>query len=353
SSCPGGGPRRPRRAQHPCRAPPRRRARGPASARHPRRRPRAWAPRSPTAACPTRPRRARPSQRRGSRRRPVRGSGRATPTRTGETRAGGRRGAPSGCRGLRQRRGTATRRTRRTRAARGRRPARRCSRSWRPCGPPAWPRVRSRERTYALTPRRARDPARRFTSSGTGLRDPATGLARARPVPALRAGGSGRGAWLLRRRALGGLLLRRALLLGRVEPVADVAHRADQLLVLRAELGAQAPHVHVHGAGAAVVVVAPDLLEQLGAGEHAARVLHEVLEELELLVREVDGAAAQPGRVPARVDRELARGDLLLRLLGRAARGALHDEAQARLHLGRGGGLEQQVVRAPLVRDDG
>ena len=55
------------------------------------------------------------------------------------------------------------------------------------------------------------------------------------------------------------------------ELVADVAHGADQLLVLGAELRAQPPHVHVDGAGAAEVVVAPDLLQQLGPGEDPAR----------------------------------------------------------------------------------
>src|SRR5437899_3085116 len=50
--------------------------------------------------------------------------------------------------------------------------------------------------------------------------------------------------------------------LRRVEPVAHVADGADELLVLRAELGAEATHVHVDRAGAPVVVVAPDLLQQ-------------------------------------------------------------------------------------------
>src|SRR5687768_5951845 len=78
-----------------------------------------------------------------------------------------------------------------------------------------------------------------------------------------------------------------------VELVADVAHGADQGLVLGAELGAQPPHVDVDGAGATEIVVAPDLLQQLGAGEDPARVLREVLEELELLVGEVERAPAE------------------------------------------------------------
>src|SRR6478609_1500293 len=71
---------------------------------------------------------------------------------------------------------------------------------------------------------------------------------------------------------------------GAHELVADVAHGADHLLVLGAQLRPETADVHVDGAGAAEEVVAPDLLEQLGAGEDPARVLGEVLEQLELLV---------------------------------------------------------------------
>src|SRR5690349_15958458 len=76
--------------------------------------------------------------------------------------------------------------------------------------------------------------------------------------------------------------------LDRHEPVADVAHGADQGLVLGAELGAQPPDVDVDRAGAAEVVVTPDLLQQLRAGEDPARVLGEELEQLELLEGEVE-----------------------------------------------------------------
>ena len=71
------------------------------------------------------------------------------------------------------------------------------------------------------------------------------------------------------------------------EPVADVAHGADQRLVLGAELGPQPPHVDVDRPGAPEVVVAPDLLQQLGPGEDPARVLGQVLQQLELLVGQV------------------------------------------------------------------
>src|SRR5688572_8455373 len=73
------------------------------------------------------------------------------------------------------------------------------------------------------------------------------------------------------------------LLTDQGEPVADVADGADQVLVVGAELGAETPDVDVHGARAAVVVVAPHLGEQLLAGKHTAWVLRQVLQEFELL----------------------------------------------------------------------
>src|SRR5436190_16183142 len=83
--------------------------------------------------------------------------------------------------------------------------------------------------------------------------------------------------------------------LDRHEPVADVAHGADQGLVLGAELGAQPPDVDVDRAGAAEVVVTPDLLQQLRTGKDPARMLGEELEQLELLEGEVERAAAEAG----------------------------------------------------------
>ena len=93
------------------------------------------------------------------------------------------------------------------------------------------------------------------------------------------------------------------------EAVAHVADRADQRLVLRAELGPQPADVHVDRAGAAEVVVAPDLLEQLLAAEDAAGVLGEVLEELELLERQVERTPADLGGVRRVVDDHLAGAD--------------------------------------------
>src|SRR5690606_9201440 len=119
-------------------------------------------------------------------------------------------------------------------------------------------------------------------------------------------------------------------------------------LVFAAELGAQPSHVHVDGAGAAEEVVTPDLLEQLGAGEHPARVLGEVLEQLELLVGEVERAAAQPGGVGALVDDELTQGDLAGVLRAGDAAAAADQQAQPRVQLGGDGTGQEDVVEAPV-----
>src|SRR3954452_11934319 len=75
------------------------------------------------------------------------------------------------------------------------------------------------------------------------------------------------------------------------EPVPHVADGADEGLVLAAELRAPPSHVDVDGAGAAEVVVAPYLLEQLRPAEHPTRMLREELQQLELLVGQVEDLA--------------------------------------------------------------
>jgi hypothetical protein len=129
--------------------------------------------------------------------------------------------------------------------------------------------------------------------------------------------------------------------------------RADLLVELRSELRAQPAHVDVDRAGAPVVVVAPDLLQQLGPGEHPARVLGEVLQQLELLVGQVERAPADLGGVGGLVDDDVTGADLggdrLERLVGdqRAPDG----QPQPGLDLGRTRGDDEDVVHAPLGGD--
>ena len=121
-----------------------------------------------------------------------------------------------------------------------------------------------------------------------------------------------------------------------------------------AELRAEPTYVHVDGARAAEVVVAPDLLQQLGAGEDAARVLREELEQLELLEGQVEDAGADAGRVGRLVDADRARADLGGDVgVGRAGGQPTLGETQPRLDLGRAGRVEQDVVDAPLGGDGG
>ena len=99
---------------------------------------------------------------------------------------------------------------------------------------------------------------------------------------------------------------------GNGEPVAHIADGANQVLVVGAEFGAQAADVDVHGAGAAVVVIAPDLVEQLGPGENAPRMLGQIFQQLEFLVGEVQGPAVDAGGVAVLVNDDAGRLDLVV-----------------------------------------
>src|SRR5690242_19802930 len=139
------------------------------------------------------------------------------------------------------------------------------------------------------------------------------------------------------------------LRLQRDEPVAHVAYRTDQRLVLGAELGPQPPHVHVHRPGAAEVVIAPHLLQQVGPGEDPAGMLCEEFQQLELLEREIQHPAAQPRAVGGLVDGEVAGADLVRRRWRQAGLPA-DGEPQPGLDLRRPGRVEDHVVGAPVGR---
>ena len=123
--------------------------------------------------------------------------------------------------------------------------------------------------------------------------------------------------------------------------------------MLGAELGPQPADVDVDRAGAAEVVVAPDLLQQLGAREHAAGVLGDELEQLELLVREVERPAGDPCGVGRLVDDQVTGADLVRHVVRRRSRRRepAQRQPQPRLDLGRAGGVEEDVVDSPVGRD--
>src|SRR5690242_3100815 len=83
-------------------------------------------------------------------------------------------------------------------------------------------------------------------------------------------------------------------------PVADAAHRLDELAVI-AELVAEIPDMDLHDVGSGIEARVPDLLEELRAAHRSSGVLHEIREERELARGEIDVLA---------VDGDLARGDV-------------------------------------------
>src|SRR6266545_3344948 len=77
-----------------------------------------------------------------------------------------------------------------------------------------------------------------------------------------------------------------------VEGVADAADGADQAGAVAVHLAAKVGHVDVYEIGVGGVVVTPDVVENLHAGDDAALVAHEEFEKAELLRTELDDAAS-------------------------------------------------------------
>ena len=123
--------------------------------------------------------------------------------------------------------------------------------------------------------------------------------------------------------------------------------------MLGTQLCAEPADVDVDGARAAVVVVAPALLQQLGPAKHAPRVLGEVLEELELLVGQVEQPAPDPGRVGRLVDRR-PHPSVICHVPGSWGVVSRPAASRSRASTSAGpAGLEQHLVDPPLRRDAG
>src|SRR3954453_8307893 len=88
-----------------------------------------------------------------------------------------------------------------------------------------------------------------------------------------------------------------------------VARAADRMEESRFptgfELPSQVGDEHLDGVRDRERVVAPHLVEQLLAGDHQALVAHQVLEQLELALREVDAALAAGHLVRVRVEHQV------------------------------------------------
>src|SRR5205085_388915 len=89
----------------------------------------------------------------------------------------------------------------------------------------------------------------------------------------------------------------------------DVARAADRVKEARFAIGCEFPsqvgHEDLDRIRDREGVVTPDLVEQTLARDHQALVAHQVLEELELALREVDAALAADDLVRVRIQRQV------------------------------------------------
>src|SRR5579859_6534425 len=94
----------------------------------------------------------------------------------------------------------------------------------------------------------------------------------------------------------------------RLKLVANAPHRlhVGRPRRVRLDLAAQPAHVNRHRVGVAEVLVVPDLVEQLLAGEGPAHRAGEEMQQVELFRRQLHALAAQPDHPPRNVDRQLA-----------------------------------------------
>ena len=101
----------------------------------------------------------------------------------------------------------------------------------------------------------------------------------------------------------------------------------------------------------AIIVEAPDFVEQLVAGEHPVRVAGKVIDKLQLFGRSVDALAVDPELVVCQVYLELVVFDLLY-IRRRGARTASENCLDARHNFLCVEGLDDIVVRAELETED-
>src|SRR4051794_25927762 len=103
-----------------------------------------------------------------------------------------------------------------------------------------------------------------------------------------------------------------------------------RLLGIGFQLLAQAHEMRVHRARGRIVVITPDLFQQPIAAENFSGVADEVLEQLKLLRRDVDGLAGFENATALQIDLDVGKG-VLVHVLGddrRAPQNGLHARQQ-------------------------
>src|SRR5450755_4244126 len=131
----------------------------------------------------------------------------------------------------------------------------------------------------------------------------------------------------------------------RLEHVANAADGVDQRLAAGVDLLAQVADVQLDDVRLAAEVVVPDPVEDLGLGQHAARVAHQEAEQLELGSRQLDELAA-PAHLPGiLLHRQVAHGQLSVAVPA-GDPGAAQQPAQPGKHLLQAEGLGDVVVTA-------
>src|SRR3990172_1319699 len=134
-----------------------------------------------------------------------------------------------------------------------------------------------------------------------------------------------------------------------LEDVALSADGFDELLFeALVEFPAKVVHVHLHGLGEGVGVLVPDMLQELFLGHGAAFVSRQVIDQGELLGRQVDVLAVPFCPVGVRVEFETARVD---HGLAQAAVPA-GDGTDARGEFAEGERLDEVVVGAVIEAFD-
>src|SRR6185312_10085487 len=91
------------------------------------------------------------------------------------------------------------------------------------------------------------------------------------------------------------------------EAISGAAHGMNQRIgLLVIDLSAHPSDINIDDIGRWIEMKVPDMLQQHGAGHHAAFIAHQILQELKLPRKKVDTLAAPAGRSRDQVNREIA-----------------------------------------------